>query len=125
MPHDASVYINCTLESQNTPIWLINLAGGVGIAIPFDTSFNDHGLYELPGVERQGMSPILRLLINDTAVNNKTMINCYAERNVELRQTTLYVYGISCMQLPLSPKLKFVCLCRDTHINFDSRKSGY
>ena len=97
IPYNASVYINCTLESQNTPIWLINPAeDDVGIALPFHTSFNDYGLYELSDIERLGMSTIIRLLINDTAINNKTEINCYAV-DVDLRQTTLSLYGMSCM----------------------------
>ena len=39
---------------------------------------NDHGLYELPRIETPGMPPTLRLLINDTEVNNQTVINLNA-----------------------------------------------
>jgi hypothetical protein len=101
MPHNASVYINCTLESQGLLFWSIKHAD-----FPLDLQFsettrqelNNRGLYELPPIP--GMAPILRLLINETEVNNNTEIKCSSlEIDVGVRETTLYLYGMSCMHM--------------------------
>lgn len=98
MPHNASVYINCTLESQGSLFWSIKHADFL-IDLQFsDTTrqeLNNRGLYELSPIP--GMAPILRLLINETEVNNNTEIKCSSlDVTVDVRQTTLYLYGMSC-----------------------------
>ena len=96
MPHNASVYINCTAHNNND-FWQIDLAGDMfDIFLQFGASgkvLNAHGVYELSRIETPGMPPTLRLLINDTQSNNKTIIRCFVES--ELHETTLYLYGKS------------------------------
>ena len=97
-PHNASIYINCTLgrESQETPFWAISLAD-IDTELQFFAPsqrqrLNNRGLYELPQIETPGMPPILRLFINNTSVNNNTVIKC-SSLNDGIHQTTLYLYG--------------------------------
>ena len=91
VPRNASVFINCNTNSSNS-FWAIDLAGDdFNVFLPFATSreyLNDHGVYEL---ERPGMLSALRLLINNTEINNQTMIRCYG--GTKLHQTTLYLYS--------------------------------
>ena len=95
MPHNANVYINCTLERQNTPFWEISLADFT-LDLTFSDEANqrqilkDRGVYNLPLIP--GMPPILRLLVNKTEVNNNTVIK-YSDLSNDDRQTTLYLYG--------------------------------
>ena len=96
VPHNASVHINCTTDSDS-PFWAIDLPGDQ-LTTPFQFAtrgkvLNDYGLYELPRIGTPGMPPTLRLLVNDTEINNQTVIECVGE-NVA-RQTTVYLYGIS------------------------------
>ena len=97
MPHNASVYINCTLESLDLPFWAINVADFPTTDLQFSEAnkeqLNSRGLYELPVIRTPGMPPILRLLINDTGANNNTVIKC-SRLSVGVRQTTLYLYGV-------------------------------
>ena len=99
-PHNASVHINCTLETQGMPFWAINVAD-FNSDLQFATQgelLNNRGLYELPRIDTPGMPLILRLLINDTGVNNNTVIKCSSLIvGVREMQTTLYLYGMSSM----------------------------
>ena len=95
MPHNANVYINCTLERQSTPFWEIRLADFT-TDLRFSDLANqrqtlkDRGVCNLPLI--RGMLPILRLLVNKTEVNNNTVIRC-SDLSTSDRQTTLYLYG--------------------------------
>ena len=99
-PHNASIYINCALESQVMPFWAINVAdfnSDLQFVVPTQEELlNNRGLYELPPTDTPGMSLVLTLLINDTGVNNNTVIKC-SSLTVGVRQiqTTLYLYGMS------------------------------
>ena len=97
-PHNASIYINCALESQVMPFWAINVAD-FNSDLQFATQgelLHNRGLYELPPIDTPGMSLVLTLLINDTEVNNNTVIKCSSLIvGVRQMQTTLYLYGMS------------------------------
>ena len=92
-PHNASVYINCTTNSSN-PFWSINLAGdNVDSFLPFfprGEDLNNEGLYDI-GVAGGTVPPTLRLLINDTEVNNQTMIECVGR--AVTHRTVIFLYG--------------------------------
>ena len=85
-------WLQAAMESADPPVWAIDLAGDSG-ALPLQFSsrkrqLNAHGVYELPPVE----TPLtLRLLINDTAINNQTEIGC--DCGVLSIATILYVFG--------------------------------
>ena len=91
IPHDATVQINCIVDSarNSLPFWTVDLANDL---IPVQYQFynnqeqlNAHGVYELPQIE---IPPTLRLLINDTAMNNQTRIFC----NHKTSSLTLFVF---------------------------------
>ena len=94
MPRNASVYIDCTLESQTKPFWLVDLAAdGLSVDRQFNVPatekvLNDYGVYQI-----EVAPPTLRLLINDTNINNQTVIKCFDGQSA-LRQTSLYLYGM-------------------------------
>ena len=77
----STVQIICKTDSMN-PFWSINLANDSlrTTSLQFSTrgeQLNEHGLYEL---ETPGMPTVLTLLINDTARNNQTVIDCSGDR---------------------------------------------
>jgi hypothetical protein len=90
VPHNASVYINCTTDSSS-PFWVVNPAeDGLDISLQFATrgeALNNEGLYDL----NVAAEMTLRLLINNTEVNNQTKIECVGE-TVHLR-TVIFLYG--------------------------------
>ena len=94
-PENSTVLINCTTTSDS-PLWSIDLASdGSNSQLQFPTraeNLNAHGVYELPSINKTGMPPTLRLLINDTASNNGTVIVC--DDGNDIFETTLYVYGM-------------------------------
>ena len=96
VPQGSTVQVNCTTNSDS-PLWSIDLRSDLVTAhLQFDkrsARLNAHGLYELPRIETPGMPPTLRLLINDTARNNQTVIHCIG--NSKSVQTTLFVFGMS------------------------------
>ena len=96
MPIGSNVEINCTaaVGTADPPFWAIDLATDSSTTpLQFATrkeQLNDHGVYELPRIE----TPLtLRLLINNTAINNQTEINCEPGPGAETINTILYVFG--------------------------------
>ena len=93
---ESTIIINCTADAYGElPFWSIDLANdSVSTQHQFSTRqdlLNAHGVYELPWIETPGMPSTLRLLMNDTEVNNQTEIFCTRE-NTSL-QTTVFVIG--------------------------------
>ena len=88
--------IKCTAkETDYTPFWSIDLANDMkDFSLQFTggqkEQLNAHGVYELPQTDRPGMPPTLRLLINDTARNNQTIIQC-DQGATSTSSTTLFV----------------------------------
>ena len=93
VPHNASVYINCTTDSSD-PFWAINPAEDeLDSFLQFGNrgeDLNNEGLYDIK-VSEGTVPPTLRLLINDTEVNNQTVIECVG-RTVTHR-TVIFLYG--------------------------------
>ena len=91
-PQESTIVINCTADGQQ-PFWSIDLANdSVSTQHQFSTRrelLNAHGVYELPQIEIPGMPSTLRLLINDTEVNNQTEILCNGEN--KSIHTTLFI----------------------------------
>ena len=94
IPIGSNVEINCTaaVDTTDPPFWAIDLAtDSTTTRLQFTNrkgQLNAHGVYELPQIE----TPLtLRLLINDTAINNQTEINC--EPGAETITTILHVFG--------------------------------
>ena len=90
----STILIICKTDSMN-PFWSINLANDSlrMTSLQFSSrgeQLNEHGLYEL---ETPGMPTVLTLLINDTARNNQTVIDCSGDRTSF--ETTLFVLGMS------------------------------
>ena len=85
--------INCIADSEQ-PFWSIELANdSTGTQHQFSSRedlLNDHGVYELPQIETPGMSPTLRLFINDT-IGNKSIVN-YSTVTTSI-STTLFTIG--------------------------------
>ena len=79
VPLNSTVRLNCTLKSSSRPLWSIDLPDdSTDGRFQFDTQrrrLNAHGMYELPSIIEAGMTT-LRLLINNTAINNRTLIDC-------------------------------------------------
>ena len=98
IPINSKVLINCT-TNLSSPYWSIDLAAAdvgrksftnVGNQVMF---LNENGLYELLKVNIEGEGPsTLSLLINDTEVNNQTVIKCIGG-DLDILTTTLFVYG--------------------------------
>ena len=101
VPQNSTVQINCTLDSS---FWTVDIPGD-GVIAPLQFTdvgeqlmlLNNGGVYQLPTVTRdqEGNPPTLRLLINDTAMNNQTKIFCTSPATGASPQTTLFVYGMS------------------------------
>ena len=93
VPHNASVYKNCTTDSDN-PFWSIDPAGdGLETPLQFSTrreALNNEGLFNIE-VSEGTVPPTLRLLINDTEVNNQTVIECVGE--IVTHRTVIFLYG--------------------------------
>ena len=79
VPKDATVQINCTASDHDSSVWAIDLANdSIPVQYQFEEAaqmeiLNAYGVYELSTV---GTPETLRLLINDTAINNQTKIIC-------------------------------------------------
>ena len=96
VPNGSNVEINCTaaVGTNDPPFWAIDLAADLSTTrLQFTNrrgQLNAHGVYELPRIE----TPLtLRLLINDTAINNQTEISCEPGHGAETITTILYVFG--------------------------------
>ena len=87
---EMSVWVIATKGAEN-PIWSIDLANDS--VSTQQHILNAHGVYELPRIETPGMPPTLRLLINDTALNNQTEIFCTGESTSN--HSTLFILGKS------------------------------
>ena len=94
IPRESAVIINCIADGEK-PFWSIELANdSTSTQHQFSTRqsiLNAHGVYELPQIETPGMPPSLRLLINDTEVNNQTEIHCTGETTSI--SSTLFIIG--------------------------------
>ena len=105
VPHNASVYINCTTD-RSDPFWSINPAEDeLDSFLQFPTrgeDLNNEGLYDIKVAG--GMPPTLRLLINDTEVNNQTVIECVGR--AVTHRTVIFLYG----KYTVSFKFNFVVL---------------
>ena len=95
VPNGSSVEIYCRAAHANDPpVWAIDLAAdsSVNSYLQFSTRkgrLNDHGVYELPQIA----APLtLRLLINNTAINNQTDLEIQCERGESIT-TVLHVLG--------------------------------
>ena len=95
VPIGSNVEIRCTaVDAADPPHWVIDLAAEPHRPpIQFHTGrtrLNAHGVYELPTI----VTPLtLRLLINETAVNNRTEIICDSSSGAQFNNTVLYVFG--------------------------------
>ena len=96
IPRNSTVEMNCTaLNETRPPIWAIDIASdAVMLPLQFtseDEDLNAHGLFQIeePGTP----STTVRLLINNTAANNQTVINC--NRRGALATTTIFVFSRS------------------------------
>ncbi len=82
VPKESTVEIHCTAgERGYSPFWLIDLANdGKPAFLQFNPNqeeqLNAHSVYQLPRIETPGKPLTVRLLINDTARNNQTEIQC-------------------------------------------------
>ena len=79
VPNGSNVEIYCrAAHANNPPAWAIDLAADLSVNsyLQFSTRkgrLNDYGVYELPQIA----APLtLRLLINNTAINNQTVVQC-------------------------------------------------
>ena len=92
VPRYSTIEMHCTENSGHDflNVWSVDL-GNDTLGIQYrggDRQLKDHGIYELPSLNSSvGMPSVLRLLINDTNVNNETQIFC------NMHSTTLFVYG--------------------------------
>ena len=115
VPHNASVYINCTTDSNN-PFWSINPAEDeLDRFLQFPTrgeDLNNEGVYDI-GVAEGTVPPTLRLLINDTEMNNQTVIECVGR--AVTNTTVIFLYGelmytilpIPCLFCDVTPLISY------------------
>ena len=101
VPLVSTVLLSCTLPTPSDPLWSVDLSSDSSpVRLQFNTRsarLNAHGLYELPSVtDHQTGMTTLRLLINNTAINNQTLIDC-AGGFEESFLTTLFVLGMMCI----------------------------
>ena len=99
VPVNSTVLINCT-TNQSHPHWLIDVpAPGIppktfSVVGGQKTFLNQNGLYELQKVSINGdPSTRLRLLINNTELNNQTVVKCIGHDR-DILETTLFMYGM-------------------------------
>ena len=101
VPLASTVLLSCTSPTHSDPLWSVDLASD---SSPVRFQFNTHsarlnarGLYELPSVtDHETRMTTLRLLINNTAMNNQTLIDCAGGLGKSFL-TTLFVLGMLCM----------------------------
>ena len=90
----STVRINCTANYSDNLFWTIDLGNdSTTVQYQFNPGYvvlNAHGLYELSRIETTD-TITLRLLVNDTALNNQTNVLCY--RSMQALTTTLFVYS--------------------------------
>ena len=96
VPQGSTVVITCTTANSSfSPFWTVDLANDSSTQLQFSSKsdeLNAHGVYELPQMEIPEINQVtLRLLINNTADNNQTMIYC--DRGGDSIQTILYVFS--------------------------------
>ena len=95
IPQDVHVMMSCRADGNSPPFWSIDLANDSSpVQLQFGSrqeQLNSFGFYEVPQIEISGIPLILRLLINETARNNGTVIFCSRDK-MELH-TTLSVFG--------------------------------
>ena len=94
-PRDSTIKMNCTaLVGTRSPIWLIDIANDeVMLPLQFgnqDEELNAAGVFEIDTPETP---TTVGLLINNTAGNNQTVINC--NRLGTVATTTLFVFSRS------------------------------
>ena len=97
VPLGSSVELSCTANLGNDVSWAIDLGNDSTPAqYQFGSSgtemLNNHGVYELPRIEMPGMMT-LRLLINESAVNNQTNVVCYNINEETELSTTLLMFS--------------------------------
>ena len=98
VPRDSTIEMSCTsLDQTSPPIWSIDIASH-GIVFPYqfgtpaaDAVLHNSGLFK---IVEPGTPTAERLLINNTAVNNQTMISCNRHQG-QPAITTLFVYSRS------------------------------
>ena len=95
LPSDSTIEIHCNVTSGSLS-WSVDLAFDNPMDYQYRTDvqvdseeLNTYGVYELPRIENAEMTPVLRLFINNTSMNNGTSIIC----NRGAVQTTMFVYG--------------------------------
>ena len=116
VPRNARVFIDCIMDNSHS-FWAINLGGDdFDIFLQFSTNYgkenlNNHGVYELPPMETSGMPSALKLLINNTDINNRTIIQCFDGN--KLHKTTLYLYSKLYHHY-----LKLQCHALSSHVGF-------
>ena len=100
IPQGSSVYVNCTAERRENPVWAILLPGRTTqLRFTFEQSnrtLNDQGIYQLMEIDLGMTVKTIRLLINSTIENNGTVVRCDdIGAGTLIAQTTLIVYGKS------------------------------
>lgn len=101
VPQGSSVRISCTADSNSPSIfWSIDLASHPStVQFQFGTgsaALHAAGVYELSDIKSDSKKvTTLRLLINDTAMNNGTIIHCtHGQLSSPITATTsLFVFG--------------------------------
>ena len=93
MPPNSTVEIHCKLAKNEDPFWSINLGEDpIDSAFQFGTRhtvLNAYGVFELP--KTPDIPPTLRMLVNDTNINNQTIIACVGLS--ESRRIVLFLQG--------------------------------
>ena len=96
LPSNSSVDVYCRAINDNPLFWAVNLAADArNLQLRTDIDMDNqilrtYGVYALEHVtESPGMPPILRLRINNTALNNGTEIVCANSG----QSTILSIYG--------------------------------
>ena len=100
IPQDSSVYINCTAESSQNPVWAIQLPGRTTpLRFTFMASIrmlSEHGFYQLSEIDLGINMKTIQLLINSTMRINGTIVRCDdIGEGVSISQTVLIFYGKS------------------------------
>ena len=78
-PVNSTITINCKAKGAENFVWSIDLGNdSVSTQHQFGSRqhiLNAHGVYELTWIETPGTPLTLRLLINDTTLNNQNNLN--------------------------------------------------